>query len=128
MNTLALSTRIDTDLGYRLEEVMADNTVWMTKRRYALAGIAILASVLDLVLTQTILTIVADLTGHQPAEANPLMASFVMTWWAWPLRVGVPMLAVARDLRAGNYGLITCAAGLYVCVITWNVYMLWSLT
>ena len=46
-----------------------------------------------------------------------------MTWWAWPLRVGIPAIAVARDLRRGNYGLITLAAGLYGLVVVWNLFM-----
>jgi hypothetical protein len=90
--------------------------------------VALLASALDLVLTQTILSLVADRTGAQPAEANPLMASVVMTWWAWPLRVGVPALAVIRDLRSRSYGLITTAATLYAGVVIWNTHMLWTVT
>lgn len=125
---LAASTRLDTELTFRLEEALTDSSCWMHSRRFWLAAIAVLASVLDLVLTQTILSLVADRTGDMPAEANPLMAGVVMTWWAWPLRVGIPALAVVRDIRAGNYGLITAAAGLYACVVIWNTHMLWSLS
>ena len=125
---LAACTRADTALSYRLEDAFADSAAWMRRRRVWLATVVIVASVLDLVLTQSILAAVHDLPGHQPAEANPLMAGIVMTWWAWPLRVGIPALAVVRDLRAGNYGLITVAAGLYACVVTWNTHMLWAIS
>lgn len=121
---LAACTRIDTGLTFRLEPALADSLAWMHSRRFVLAAVAVIASVLDLILTQTILTMVHGLPGAQPAEANPLMASVVMTWWAWPLRVGIPMLAVARDLRAGNYTLITTAAALYAAVVIWNTNML----
>jgi hypothetical protein len=119
---LAACTRFDLWLG----DEFAESQTWMHSRRRQLAAVAIIASVLDLVLTQTILTLVADRTGVQPAEANPLMAGIVMTWWAWPFRVGIPCLAVVRDIRAGNYGLITTAAALYTCVIVWNTWMLYQ--
>lgn len=121
---LTACTRLDTELTFRLEPAIADSLAWMHARRYAIAVVAIVASVLDLVLTQTILTMVHGLPGAQPAEANPLMASVVMTWWAWPLRVGIPALAVVRDLRARNYTLITTAAALYAAVVIWNTHML----
>jgi hypothetical protein len=121
---LATCTRLDTGLTLRLEPAIADSEAWMRLRRRWLAAVALGASVLDLVLTQTILTLVATRTGIQPAEANPFMAPIVMTWWAWPLRVGIPALAVARDLRRGNYGLITIAAGLYGVVVVWNLFVL----
>lgn len=124
---LAACTRIDTDLTFRLPPAITDSHAWMHSRRVWLATVVVLASVLDLVLTQTILSLVADRTGHQPAEANPLMAGVVMTWWAWPLRVGVPLAAVTRDLKQGNYSLITFAAALYGCVVVWNCAMLLSL-
>jgi hypothetical protein len=121
---LATCTRLDTGLTFRLEPAVADSEEWMHRRRVWLAGVALVASVLDLVLTQTILTLVATRTGVQPAEANPLMAPIVMSWWAWPVRVGIPALAVARDLRRHNYGLITLAAGLYGLVVVWNLFVL----
>lgn len=117
---LTACTRLDTELTFRLEEASADSQAWMRSRRYWLAAVAIIASVLDLVLTQSILSAVAGLTGDQPAEANPLMASVVMTWWAWPLRVGVPFVAVLHDLKVGNFGVIAAAAGMYGCVVVWN--------
>jgi hypothetical protein len=121
---LATCTRLDTGLTIRLEPAIAESEEWMHRRRRWLAGVALLTSVLDLVLTQTILTMVAARSGVQPAEANPLMAPIVMTWWAWPFRVGIPALAVARDLHRRNYGLITLAAGLYGVVVVWNLSML----
>lgn len=124
---LAACTQIDTSLTMRLEPAVAESQDWMHRRRIWLASVALGASVLDLVLTQTILTLVADRTGAQPAEANPLMASVVMTWWAWPLRVGIPALAVVRDLRARNYGLITTASALYAAVVIWNTCLLLTL-
>ncbi len=124
---LTTCTRIDTGLTLRLEPAVAEAQDWMHRRRLWLAAVALIASVLDLVLTQTILTIVADRAGVQPAEANPLMASVIMTWWAWPLRVGIPALAVARDLKAKNYSLITTAAALYAAVVIWNTSILLSL-
>lgn len=121
-------TRIDTDLTCRLEPALADSRDWMQRRHVWLAGVVIVTSILDLLLTQTILALVADRTGHQPAEANPLMAPVVMTWWAWPLRVGIPALAVLRDLRTRSYGLITTAAGIYGLVVVWNAFMLLEVT
>jgi len=120
-------TRIDTGLTLRLEPAVAESQDWMQRRRIWLASVALVASVLDLVLTQTILTLVAHRTGAQPAEANPLMGSVVMTWWAWPLRVGIPGLAVVRDLRARSYGLITTASALYAAVVIWNTCLLLTL-
>ncbi len=125
---LATCTRIDTNLTFALEPAITESNTWMHNRRYWLATVVLIASALDLTLTQTILTLVAGQSGHQPAEANPLMASVVLTWYAWPLRVGLPALAVIRDLRAGNYGLITFAATLYSCVVIWNTHMLWLVT
>jgi hypothetical protein len=125
---LAVCTRLDTGLTELLEPALADSERWMSQRRVWIAAVALLASALDLVLTQTILSLVGDRTGAQPAEANPLMASVVMTWWAWPLRVGVPALAVIRDLRSRSYGLITTAATLYAGVVIWNTHMLWTVT
>lgn len=124
---LALATRADTALTFRLPPAIDDSQTWMHSRRFLLAAVAIVASVLDLVLTQTILGIVAEITGSQLAEANPFMAPIVMSWWAWPLRVGIPLLAVIRDLRAGNYTLITTAAALYSAVVIWNTHILMSL-
>lgn len=130
MSTLEICTRIDTDLTFRLPPAIADSVAWMTARRRWVAAIVLLASVLDLVLTQTILTALGAQAGvgGEPAEANPLMAGVVMTWWAWPLRVGIPAIAVVRDLRAKNYGLITVAATLYGGVVVWNTYMLHTVT
>lgn len=125
---LELCTRIDNELGLRLEPAMVDSYAWMHRRRTWLAAVVVITSVLDLVLTQTILTLVADRAGRQPAEANPLMASVVMTWWAWPLRVGIPAVAVLRDLRTRHYGLITTAAGLYGAVVVWNTFMYFEVT
>lgn len=121
---LAACTRIDTELALHLDDAIADSEAWMHRRRVWLAVVVLFMSVLDLVLTQTILGLVADRPGIQPAEANPLMAPVVMSWWAWPLRVGIPAVAVYRDMRRGNYGLITTAAGLYGAVVIWNTHML----
>jgi hypothetical protein len=118
--SLALATRFDTWLWFSELE----SKEWMQQRRLWLAVMVVAASVADLYLTQSILTLVHGLSGHQPAEANPFMAGLVMTWWAWPIRVGIPCLAVVRDLRAGNYGLITFAAAVYSLVVVWNLGML----
>jgi hypothetical protein len=125
---LQTCTRIDTEVTTRLEPAMDESRAWMHRRRAWLAAVVIITSILDLLLTQMILSLVADRTGNQPAEANPLMASVVMTWWAWPLRVGIPALAVLRDLRAHSYGLITTAAGLYGAVVVWNTFMYLEVT
>ena len=106
---LAACTRFDTGMTFRLEPAIADSRDWMHRRRLWLAGVALGASVLDLVLTQTILTLVATRTGAQPAEANPFMASVVMTWWAWPLRIGIPALCgqprpALAQLRPDHHG------------------------
>lgn len=92
--------------------------------RYPLAAAVVLFSVVDLLITQTILSATS---GH--SEANPIMAPFVMSWWAWPIRVGIPIIAVARDLRKGNHDLILFAAALYGMVVAWNlsVYLMWIL-
>lgn len=121
---LAICTRIDTELTARLEPALEDSLTWMRERRIWLATVVLLASVLDLVLTQTILSAVEHRVGPQPAEANPFMAPVIMSWWAWPLRVGIPLIAVIRDMRARNYGLVTIAAGLYGLVVVWNAHML----
>jgi hypothetical protein len=125
---LAARARLDLELMTRLEPAIADSRAWMHRRRAWLAGVVVITSILDLLLTQMILSLVADRTGHQPAEANPLMASVVMTWWAWPLRVGVPAIAVLRDMRARSYGLMTTAAGLYGAVVIWNTFMYLEVT
>jgi hypothetical protein len=118
---LEACAHLDLAMTDRLEPALEDSRQWMHRRRRWLAGVTLGASILDLVLTQTILALVAHRTGVQPAEANPLMAPLVMTWWAWPIRVGIPALAVLRDLRARNYGLITTAAALYGAVVVWNL-------
>lgn len=91
--------------------------------RYVLAFLVIAFSVADLLLTQTILTMVEGRTGVQPGEANALMAPIVMTWWAWPLRVGIPLIVVVRDLRKHNYNLMLCGCVLYGAVVAWNTHM-----
>lgn len=93
------------------------------RHRWTLATLVIVFSVLDLALTQTILTMVEDVTGKTVGEANALMAPIVMTWWAWPVRVGIPALIVARDLRRGNYQLMLFAVILYGAVVAWNLHM-----
>ncbi len=90
--------------------------------RWYLAAAIIVFSVLDLLLTQTILTIVEANFGEQ-AEANPIMAPFVMTWWAWPIRIGVPCLIVARHLRGRCYNVMAFGALLFGAVVAWNSYM-----
>jgi hypothetical protein len=125
---LATCTRIDTDLTFRLEEALVDSMEWMHLRRHWVIVVAIVASVLDLLLTQSILTIVGGLVNDPGrAEQNPLMAAVIMTWWAWPLRVGVPVVALLHDLKVKNYGVITAAAGMYACVVIWNTHILYSL-
>jgi hypothetical protein len=100
---------------------------WLTlighKYRYVLAFFVVVLSVADLLLTQTILTMVSGKTGTQPSEANVLMAPIIMTWWAWPLRVGIPLLIVVRDLRKNNHWLMFCGVILYSAVVAWNTYM-----
>lgn len=91
--------------------------------RYVLALGVIAFSVLDLLLTQTILSMVDGHSEVQPGEANALMAPIVMTWWAWPIRVGIPLVAVARDLHQQNYNLMWAGFLLYAAVVVWNTHM-----
>lgn len=83
-------------------------------------------SVLDLLLTQHILTLVAGLTGEQPGEANPVMAPIVMSWWAWPVRVGIPLVIALADIRPSkvstNISHATFGALLYGGVVAWNCH------
>jgi hypothetical protein len=90
--------------------------------RWVVAFFIVAFSVADLVLTQTILTAVESLTGDQPSEANPIMAPIVMSWWAWPVRIGIPVLAVIRDVKRQNYSLMAFAFLLYGAVVAWNSY------
>lgn len=94
------------------------------KFRYVLAFLVVALSVADLVLTQTILTMVEGRTGVQPGEANALMAPIIMTWWAWPLRVGIPLIMIVHDLRKNNHWLMFVAVLLYGAVVAWNTHML----
>jgi hypothetical protein len=91
--------------------------------RWVLATLILLFSVADLVLTQTILTMVEEITGSAVGEANALMAPIVMTWWAWPIRVGVPLIIVIRDMKNGNYNLMLAGTILYGAVVAWNTHM-----
>lgn len=121
---LAACTWIDTELTLRLEPAVADSLAWMRERRIWLAVVVLVTSVLDLLLTQTLLALAEQRADLHLAEANPFMAPVVMSWWAWPLRVGIPLLAVVRDMRAGRYGLVTVAAALYGAVVVWNTHLL----
>lgn len=95
----------------------------MHRGRFFLAFLVVALSVADLLLTQTILSMVEDITGDTVGEANALMAPIVMTWWAWPLRVGVPLIMVIRDLRQDNNWLMFFACTLYAAVVAWNTHM-----
>ncbi len=114
-----------TVLRARREDRLTSSYVWLRARRRWLAAIVIVTSVLDLVLTQTILAHAQALHGVEAAEANPMMSDLVMTWWAWPIRVGIPMLIVARGLRLGRYAVLAAATGVYGAVVIWNTYTLW---
>ena len=92
----------------------------MHRGRFLLAFLVVAFSVADLLLTQTILTMVEEITGETVGEANAFMAPIVMTWWAWPIRVGIPLIAVIRDLRHHEYTLMLTACLLYGAVVAWN--------
>ncbi len=92
----------------------------MHRSRFVLAFLILAFSVADLLLTQTILTMVHEITGETVGEANALMAPIVMTWWAWPIRVGIPLIVVVRDLRQRNYSLMLTGCLLYGAVVAWN--------
>jgi hypothetical protein len=98
--------------------------VGLHDRRYLLAIAVVGFSFLDVLLTQTILTMAASQPGVHPGEANAFMAPIIMTWWAWPIRVGLPILALLRDFKTRNYNLILFAAFLYAVVVAWNTHML----
>ncbi len=123
----ALSVDLPLWWGAGLWWKATESRTWMHSRRWWIGAVVLVASALDLMLTQTILTFVHGLQGDQPAEANPVMARVVMTWWAWPIRVGVPALVMAKDFLRHRYGRVTMAATLYWCVVVWNTHMLWSL-
>lgn len=91
--------------------------------RFVLALAVVAFSILDLLLTQSILTMVEGRAGVQPGEANALMAPVVMTWFAWPIRVGIPIIAVVRDLVQRNYLLMWTGFLLYGVVVAWNTHM-----
>ncbi len=96
----------------------------ISRLKYPLAFLVIAFSVADLCLTQTILSATSS---H--SEGNPFIAPFVMSWWAWPIRVGIPLLAVTRDLRRDNHELLLFAACLYGTIVAWNlsVFLGWTL-
>lgn len=92
------------------------------RHRWLIAFLVVGFSIGDLLLTQTILTEIHGDPRFSKGEANFLMAPIVMTWWIWPIRVGIPILAVIRDIRAKNYNLMLFAAVLYGAVCAWNSY------
>jgi hypothetical protein len=109
------------------------NQSWQAERdvhryRWIVAALVVVFSCLDLYLTQTILTLVEHATGDAPSEANPIMAPIVLSWWAWPVRVGIPILAVLRDIRKQNYHLMLFAVALYGCVCIWNTHVYTTIT
>lgn len=96
---------------------------WLHTHRYLLAFLVLASSIADLLLTQSILSLVEEITGASVGEANALMAPIVMTWWAWPIRVGIPLLIVVRDLHKRNYSLMFTGVLLYGAVVAWNTHM-----
>lgn len=90
--------------------------------RWGLALFVVLFSIADLLLTQSILTMVHG-RGMELSEANPVMDPVIMSWWAWPIRVGIPLVVVVRDLRRQNYNLMAFAFLLYGAVVAWNAYI-----
>lgn len=120
---IALSRRADAWMTARYITWLPRFKEELHESRYALFALVIVLSVLDLTLTQSILTMVEGLSGVQPGEANALMAPIVMTWWAWPIRVGVPAIIAFRDLRKKQYNLMFTGCLLYGAVVIWNAYM-----
>lgn len=121
---LRISTHVDTWMTWTWARLTQRAQSLAHRYRYLLAFLVIAFSVGDLLLTQTILSMVEHKTGVQPGEANALMAPIVMTWWAWPIRVGIPLLICIRDLRRKNYQLMLVGATLYAAVVMWNAHML----
>lgn len=66
---------------------------YQEKLRFWAAVTVLVASIVDLTLTQHLLD-----DGHQ--EANPVMASIVSTNWAWAPKAGFPALLVLGCLHA----------------------------
>lgn len=120
---LSLTTRVDTWITFTWANLTQHVSELAHRWRYLLAFLVIAFSVADLLLTQTILTMVEGKTGVQPGEANALMAPIIMSWWAWPIRVGVPLLIVIRDLRRNNHQLMLAGVILYGAVVAWNTHM-----
>lgn len=114
-----------TVLRARRDNWLTSSHVWLRERRHWLAAVVVMTSVLDLVVTQLILRQAHTIHGVELAEANPVMSGVVMTWWAWPIRVGIPGLIVGRALRRGRYALLAAASGIYGAVVVWNTYLLW---
>lgn len=83
--------------------------------RWLLAIGVIVFSALDLWITQSLLSLY-----DARSEGNPVMVHIIMTWFAWPIRVGVPLICVTRDLRRQRYELLLFAFTLYGTVIAWN--------
>lgn len=120
---LLLSTRLDTWMTMTWYDLQAWGLAAGHRFRWVIAAAVVVFSVADLLLTQTILTMVEGRTGVQPGEYNALMAPIVMTWWAWPIRVGIPLIMVIRDLRRDNHWLMFCGAVIYGAVVAWNTHM-----
>lgn len=123
MNLLWWCTRIDTATTLWWEDEIDRTRAGLARWRWPIAVGVILFSVADLAITQTILTMVHGMNAA-PSEANPIMAPIVMSWWAWPVRVGIPLLATIRDLRRGNHQLMAYAFLLYAAVVGWNLHVL----
>ena len=81
-------------------------------------------NVCDLLLTQLI---IGSGWGH---EGNGLMASFIMSPWAWVVKVGIPLgvllASTLRSRRMPTRRFQVIAAGvvtlIYVAVVSWNAH------
>jgi Domain of unknown function (DUF5658) len=128
---LSLARRFDitaTYLDLKFKVWSYRHVSWPLYRwRWWIVAYLVTFSILDLVLTQNILSLVASRTGQQPAEANPIMAPIVMSWWAWPVRVGIPLLIALADIRPSkvttNISHAAFGAILYGAVVAWNTHM-----
>jgi hypothetical protein len=89
--------------------------------RWTLLATLVVLNGVDLVLTRILL-------ARGAAEANPVMAPLIDSWWGWAVKtLGVGLVALAvlvtgRDGKVERW--LQVVVGVYTAVVAWNLVVL----
>ncbi|MCU0268603.1 MAG: DUF5658 family protein [Acidimicrobiales bacterium] len=119
------------EVPHRVEESRRSSVVarsgrgWSPRRlvshRWTLLATLVVLNGVDLVLTRILL-------ARGAAEANPVMAPLIDSWWGWAVKtLGVGLVALAvlvtgRDGKVERW--LQVVVGVYTAVVAWNLVVL----